>query len=140
LEKPIADLMERFHGTGTILLAEDDESVRRLARTLLEDGGYFVLEAECPDKAIEIAQQHAGPIQLLLTDVIMPGMNGPALAGTLAPLRPDMRVLYMSGYTGFTHPNLLDSDVPILPKPFARETLLRKLHDVLARDAEPQPS
>jgi PAS domain S-box-containing protein len=140
LEKPIADLMERFHGTGTILLVEDDESVRRLARTLLEDGGYFVLEAECPDKAIEIAQQHAGPIQLLLTDVIMPGMNGPALAGTLAPLRPDMRVLYMSGYTGFTHPNLLDSDVPILPKPFTRETLLRKLHDVLARDAEPQPS
>jgi two-component system, cell cycle sensor histidine kinase and response regulator CckA len=69
----------------------------------------------------------------------MPGLNGPALAQNLAPLRPDMRVLYMSGYTGFTHPEILDSDVPILPKPFTRDTLLRKLHEVLARDAQPQP-
>ena len=135
-EKPIADLVERFQGTATILLVEDDKSVRELARTLLADGGYAVLEAECSDKAIEIAQQHTEPIHLLLTDVIMPGLNGPALAGNLAPLRPDMRVLYMSGYTGFTHPEILDSDVPILPKPFTRETLLRKLHEVLARDAD----
>jgi PAS domain S-box-containing protein len=135
-EKPIADLVESFHGTETILLVEDNESVRELARTLLADSGYAVLEAECPDKAIEIARQHSGPIHLLLTDVIMPGMNGPALARNLAPLRPEMRVLYMSGYTGFTHPDILDSEAPLLPKPFTREALLRKLHEELARERQ----
>jgi PAS domain S-box-containing protein len=134
LEKPIADLVDPFHGTETILLVEDDESVRELARTLLEDGGYAVLEADRPERATEIARQHSGPIHLLLTDVIMPGINGPALARNLALLRPEMRVLYMSGYTGFTHPKILDSEAPHLSKPFTRETLLRKLHEELARE------
>jgi two-component system, cell cycle sensor histidine kinase and response regulator CckA len=132
--KPIANLVKPFHGTETILLVEDNESVRGLARTLLTDGGYVVLEAECPERAIEIARQHSGPIHLLLTDVIMPGVNGPELARNLAVLRPEMRVLYMSGYTGFTHPEILDSEAPLLSKPFTRETLLRKLHEELARE------
>jgi CheY-like chemotaxis protein len=107
-----------------------------LARTVLADCGYAVLEADCPDKAIEIARQHSRPIHLLLTDVIMPGVNGPALARILAPLRPEMRVLYMSGYTGFTHPEILDSEAPLLIKPFTREALLRKLHEELARERQ----
>ena len=135
-EKPIADLVESFHGKETILLVEDNELVRQLARTLLADAGYAVLEADCPGKAIEITRQHSGPIHLLLTDVIMPGVNGPALALKLALLRPEMRVLYMSGYTGFTHPEILDSEAPLLSKPFTRETLLRKLHEELARERQ----
>jgi YesN/AraC family two-component response regulator len=101
---------------------------------MLADGGYLVLEAECPEKAIEIAREHSGPIHLLLTDVIMPGWNGPTLARNLGLLRPEMRVLYMSGYTGFTHPEILDFEAPLLSKPFTRETLLRKLHEELARE------
>ena len=87
-----------------------------------------------PADAIEIAGQHDGPIHLLLTDVVMPGMSGLALAGKLAPARPDMRVVYMSGYTGFTHPELFDSNANVLFKPVARDTLLRKVREVLAFD------
>ena len=84
-----------------------------------------------PDKALEVARQHQGPIHLLLTDVIMPGMNGQALARNLATMRPEIRVVYMSGYTGFTHPGLVDSRVILLPKPFTREALLHKVREVL---------
>ena len=133
-QKPPVNAVKPFHGTETILLVEDNESVRELARTMLADGGYLVLEAECPEKAIEIAREHSGPIHLLLTDVIMPGWNGPTLARNLGLLRPEMRVLYMSGYTGFTHPEILDFEAPLLSKPFTRETLLRKLHEELARE------
>jgi len=133
-EKPIDDTADPLHGTETILLVEDNEQVRELARTLLAEGGYTILVADSPDKAIEIARQYNGPIHLLLTDVIMPRMNGPALAGKLAVLQPEMKVLYMSGYTGFTHPEILDSDAPHLSKPFTRETFLRKLHEELAQE------
>jgi PAS domain S-box-containing protein len=135
-EKPIADMVEPFRGTETILLVEDNESVRELARTLLEEGGYSVLQADCPDKAIQIARQYKGSIHLLLTDVVMPGVNGPALARNLAPLRPEMRVLYMSGYTGFAHPEILDSEAHLLSKPFTRKTLLRKLRKELTRERQ----
>jgi PAS domain S-box-containing protein len=139
-EKPIAGLVESLRGTQTILLVEDDELLRELTRTLLEDAGYVVLEAERPDKAMDIARQHSGPIRLLLTDVIMPGVHGPALARNLTLLRPEMAVLYMSGYTGFTHPEILDSEAIILPKPFTRDALLTKIHDVLALEAKSKPT
>jgi CheY-like chemotaxis protein len=119
-------------GTETVLLVEDEEALREFTATVLTQSGYTVLTAERPDKAIEIASQHQGSIHLLLTDVIMPGMNGRALAGKLVDIRPEMKVVYMSGYTGFTHPGLVDSNVILLPKPFTREALLRKMCEGLA--------
>lgn len=121
-----------LHGTETVLLVEDEEALREFTASVLMQGGYTVLPAERPDKAIEIANQHQGPIHLLLTDVIMPGMNGRELAENLAALRPEIQVVYMSGYTGFTHPDLLDSSAILLAKPFTRETLLQKVRQGLA--------
>ena len=133
-EKPTAGLATSLRGTETILLVEDEEPLRELTRSLLADSGYTVLPAERPNEAIEIARQHQGPIHLLLTDVVMPGMSGLALAEKLAPARPNMKVIYMSGYTGFTHPELFDSDATVLSKPVTRDALLRKVHEVLALD------
>ena len=116
---------------------EDEESLRELTRSLLADNGYTVLSADQPADAIEIARQYEGSIHLLLTDVVMPGMSGLALAGKLAPMRPDMRVVYMSGYTGFTHPELFDSDATVLSKPVARDMLLRKVYEALAAEGVP---
>jgi PAS domain S-box-containing protein len=133
-EKPTPGLAISFRGTETILLVEDEAALRKLTRGLLASSGYTVLSAEQPADAIEIARQYNGPIHLLLTDVVMPGMSGLALAGKLAPARPDMKVVYMSGYTGFTHPELFDSDATVLFKPVPRDSLLRKVHEVLAAD------
>jgi CheY-like chemotaxis protein len=113
------------------LLVEDEEALRGLTRSLLEDSGYTVLEAGLPEAAIEIALRHAGPIHLLLSDMVMPGMTGRDLAAALAPIRPETKVVYMSGYTGFTHSGLADSEITLLAKPFTRETLLRKLRGTL---------
>jgi two-component system, cell cycle sensor histidine kinase and response regulator CckA len=124
-----------LRGTETVLLVEDGEALREFTATVLTQSGYTVLAAERPDKAIDIARQHRGPIHLLLTDVIMPGMNGRALAGNLVAMRPEIKVVYMSGYTGFTHPGLLDSDVILLQKPFTREALLQKLREGLITES-----
>jgi two-component system cell cycle sensor histidine kinase/response regulator CckA len=134
LEKPSTGEARPLGGAETILLVEDEEALRVLTRRFLTESGYTVLEAEHPDIAIQFARQHSGPIHLLLTDVVLPGMNGPALVETVTQLRPHLRVLYMSGYTGFTHRELLDFDATLLAKPFTRESLLRKLHEVLALD------
>ena len=131
VEKPTITSIGSLRGTETILLVEDQEALRELTRSLLADRGYAVLEAECPDKAVDIARQHSGPIHLLLTDMVMPGMNGRALAERLAPIRPEMRVVYMSGYTRFTHPELLDFEAPLLTKPFTRDALAAKVREVL---------
>jgi len=122
---------DSLRGSETILLVEDEEALRGLTRSLLEDSGYTVLEAELPEAATEIAQTHRGPIHLLLSDMVMPGMDGRTLAENLAPIRPEMRVVYMSGYTGFTHAGLADSEIALLAKPFTREKLLRKLRETL---------
>jgi two-component system, cell cycle sensor histidine kinase and response regulator CckA len=134
VEKPIVGLATSLRGTETILLVEDEEPLRELTRSLLVDSGYTVLSAEQPADAIEIAREYRGPIHLLLTDIVMPGMSGLALGKKLAPARPNMKVVYMSGYTGFTHPELFDSDATVLVKPVARDALLRKVHEVLALD------
>jgi CheY-like chemotaxis protein len=131
VEKPTIGSIGPLRGTETILLVEDQEAVRELTRSLLADSGYAVLEAERPDKAVDIAQQHSGPIHLLLTDMVMPGMNGRALAERLALIRPEMRALYMSGYTRFTHRELLDFEAPLLTKPFTRDALASKVREVL---------
>ena len=121
-----------FGGTETILLVEDEDALRSLTRDLLTSSGYTLLEAGSPEKALQTASQYAGPIHLLLTDVIMPGMNGRALAQKLVTIRPEMKVVYMSGYAGFRQPQLLDAESGLLSKPFKREILLRKLRDALA--------
>jgi two-component system, cell cycle sensor histidine kinase and response regulator CckA len=130
--KPAPELAESLSGTETILVVEDADPVRELVRNLLLESGYTVLEAKCPDEAIRLTQQHSFPIHLLLSDVIMPSMNGPALAEALTHTRPGMKVVYMSGYTSFMDKGLIASDATVLSKPFTRDALLRKLREVLA--------
>jgi two-component system, cell cycle sensor histidine kinase and response regulator CckA len=130
IEKPDTGSPRSWRGTETVLLVEDQEALREFTRELLVDNGYRVLEAALPDDAVEIARQHNGLIDLLITDVVMPGMNGRVLADRLAATRPQMGVVYMSGYTSFTHRELLDSEA-VVAKPFTRETLLRKVREVL---------
>jgi PAS domain S-box-containing protein len=117
----------------TILLVEDAESLQELTRVLLKTNGYTVLAAENGAEAIELAEHEDRPIHLLLTDVVMPGMSGREVANYLTAKRPDMRVIYMSGYTNdvIAHHGVLDSGISFIEKPFSQETLMRKLREVL---------
>jgi len=120
-------------GTETVLLAEDAAAVRAVARQVLERQGYTVLEAPDGELALHLAQRHSGPIHLLLTDVVMPGMSGRQLADRLAHARPDIKVLYASGYTddSVVRHGVLEEGTPYLQKPFTPESLARKVRDVL---------
>ncbi len=131
--EPGTALAELPGGSGTILLVEDEEGVRDLAREILELHGYAVLEAHHPGKALLISQEHAGPIHLLVTDVIMPEMSGRALADRLERARPEMKVLLMSGYTddAVVHRGVLNPGTAFVQKPFAPETLLRRVREAL---------
>jgi len=120
-------------GSETILLVEDDESVRSLAVAVLIQNGYTVIETGHPTAALSMVASHEGPIDLLITDVVMPGLSGRRLVGELSPLMPGMRVLYMSGYTdnAIVHHGVLDPGLAFLQKPFAPDAFLRKVRDVL---------
>jgi PAS domain S-box-containing protein len=124
-----------FSGNETILLAEDEESLRRLTRNTLEFCGYKVLEAKDGVEALEVSDRHAGPIDLLLTDIMMPEMGGRALAQELLRRRPNVRLVYMSGYTGEAVGTRgpVDPGSFFLPKPFTRETLTSKIREALDR-------
>jgi PAS domain S-box-containing protein len=124
-----------LRGSETILLVEDAESLRELTRMLLEKNGFTVLVAENGTEAIELAEHKDQPIHVLLTDVVMPGMSGRELANYLTAKRPDMHVIYMSGYTNdvIAHHGVLDSGIFLIEKPFSQETLIRKLREVLDR-------
>lgn len=124
---------ERFSGSETVLLVEDEDGVRSLVRRILQMNGYRVLEAGTPEAALRVAEQFADPIHLLVTDVVMPGMSGRALAEILTQTHPATRVLYISGYTenAIVHHGILDSEIPFLQKPFTPEGLLRKVREVL---------
>jgi PAS domain S-box-containing protein len=132
-DAPAAVPAGTLSGVETVLLAEDDEQLRRLARRALTGHGYTVLEAEGSAAAIVIAGRHAGPIHLLLTDVIIPGMDGRSLAEALRAQRPGLRVLFMSGYAdkAIVHHGVLDPSVAYLAKPFTTEAVARKVREVL---------
>jgi PAS domain S-box-containing protein len=120
-------------GSETILLVEDEDVVRGLARQILEQAGYNVLDASGGEEAIRLCRERRGPIDLLLTDVVMPETSGREIARRLTKLRPATRVLYMSGYTddAIVHHGVLDSDVEFIQKPFTPVALARKVREVL---------
>ncbi len=125
-------------GDETILLAEDDPMVRNLAKTILERAGYTVLQAEDGEEAVALYGQHEGEVALLLLDVVMPGMGGRAVYERIREIRPDIPALFTSGYSeNAIHTNfVLEDGLTLLPKPFAREALLRAVRKVLDGDQD----
>ena len=121
-------------GTETVLLVEDSAMVRDLARMALETHGYTVVAASNGVEALRLADRHQGPVHLLMTDVVMTGMNGRQLAEQLSPRRPETKVLYMSGYSEgiLTHHGIANPNVTLLSKPFTPTILLRKVREVLS--------
>ena len=119
--------------TPVILLAEDDPSVRKVVVAVLQRAGYSVLAAPGPREALRLEGEHVGAIDLMITDVVMPVMSGKALAQTLTQRRPNLAVLYMSGYTdeAIVKDGVLDSGVHLLPKPFTPERLLEAVGQAL---------
>jgi CheY-like chemotaxis protein len=120
-------------GTETILLVEDEMMVRHVARRILEGAGYRVIDAGDGDEAIACAGRELNGIDLLLTDVVMPRMSGRQLSDRLREHRPDLRVLYMSGYTenAIVHHGVLEQNVLLVQKPFTREALLQMVRTAL---------
>ncbi|OGK93243.1 MAG: hypothetical protein A2X50_11490 [Candidatus Rokubacteria bacterium GWF2_70_14] len=120
-------------GTETILLVEDAPELRALALDILRGSGYTVLEARQGNEALLVLERHAGPIHLLVTDVVMPQMGGRALAERLASLRPEMKVLYVSGYSeaAIAQHGVLDPGTAFMAKPFTADELTRKIREVL---------
>jgi two-component system, cell cycle sensor histidine kinase and response regulator CckA len=122
-----------LRGSETILVAEDEGGVRSLTREVLQKYGYTVLEAANGEEALRVADGHAGPLDLLLSDVVMPRMGGPELAEALLARRPTVKVLYMSGYTD--HPmvrrGVVNAGVAFLQKPFTPTVLVSRIREVL---------
>jgi two-component system cell cycle sensor histidine kinase/response regulator CckA len=140
-EEPLEEIREKVvkeefpRGSETVLVVEDEEEVRKLAVRILQKQGYKVLEASQGNEALFICEQHEEPIHLLVTDVVMPGMSGRELSERLTSLRPEIKILYMSGHTNsaIVHHGVLEPGVNLLQKPFTPEALARKVREVLER-------
>jgi PAS domain S-box-containing protein len=132
-EKPTLLTTATERGSETILVVEDHDDVRQMIIASLESCGYHVLQAPHGRAALTLAEGYPGTIDLLVTDVIMPGMTGKEVADRLKPLLPEMKVLYISGYSGevIAHRGVLDASVAYLPKPFTPATLAAKVREVL---------
>jgi CheY-like chemotaxis protein len=121
-------------GTETVLLTEDEQDVREVAREFLESAGYRVLQAPSGEAALKLAAAHHGPIDLLVTDMVMPGMSGQELVRKMRVARQDLRVLYMSGYSEHAAEEATRSEgSAVLAKPFSRSALLRAAREVLQK-------
>jgi hypothetical protein len=129
----VPSVSEAPRGTATILLTEDEQDVREVAREFLESGGYAVIEARDGAEALGFVHKHEATINLLVTDMVMPGMTGLELAARLKEKRPGLRILYMSGYSDRAAAESLQSDpsMRLLTKPFSRWALLRAVHELL---------
>jgi DNA-binding NtrC family response regulator len=123
-------------GNETILIVEDEEEVRKLAGKILERQGYKILETFNGDDALVACEKSRIPIHLMLADVVMPGMSGSELAKLLKPLYPEIKILYMSGYTddSIVRHGVLEKGVNYIQKPFTMEGLARKVREVLEQD------
>jgi len=126
-------------GNETVLVVEDEGEVRRVIVEILGRQGYRVLDASHGNEALLIHEKHGGPIHLILVDVVMPGMSGSELAKRLAPLHPEIKILYMSGYTdnAIVHHGVLARGVNYIQKPFTMDGLTRKVRQVLDKDPRP---
>ena len=133
IERATCDSDNLPGGSETILLVEDEDPVRELTYRMLESYGYVVLEAGHPDQALRVSEQHKGDIDLLVSDVVMPGMGGPALAEQLTRSRPQLKVLYISGYTDdeIIRRGVVEQGIRLLQKPFAPDELARKVREAL---------
>jgi PAS domain S-box-containing protein len=138
---PLPPAIEKTpHGDETILLVEDEEAVRSLARHVLQTCGYTVLEAAQGDEAVRLAETHQGAIHLLVSDVVMPGTSGRRLAERIVALKPGIKVLFMSGYTddALVRRGILASEIAFLQKPFTLDALARKVRNALDQDDAPK--
>ncbi len=142
VEEQKVDSGEKLCGSESILLVEDSQPLRKLAQTFLEAAGFRVLSAGSGEEALEVAARFGMTVDLLLTDVVMPGMNGRVLAEQLLPRQPGMKVLYMSGYTDsfIAGQGVLDPGIHLLHKPFTEDVLIRKTRQVLDWDKKPVPA
>jgi CheY-like chemotaxis protein len=141
---PVATVLpEQFTplvGTETILVVEDEATIRNLLRRVLQSRGYTILEARDGQEALEVAQQHVGRIDLLITDLVMPRMSGRELARRLAQLQPEVRILLISGYSdkAALDQEMLQASAVFLQKPFSPADLVRKVREVLNAEARHQ--
>jgi two-component system cell cycle sensor histidine kinase/response regulator CckA len=134
---PVKSVAQAAGGSETVLLVEDEESVRQLVRDTLASKGYHVIEAPNGEAGLKISHEHRGNIEVLITDVVMPGMGGRELAKRVAAERPDIKVLFLSGYTedAIIHEGVLEPGTAFLQKPFTLQMLSRKVREVLRGDA-----
>jgi len=130
-----AAIVESPRGHETVLLVEDEEAVRLIVSAVLRRQGYTVIETSSPASAVELFERHAEEIDLLVTDVVMPVMNGPALAQRLVAIRPTLHVLFISGYTGVPSPEIRNPNVGFLSKPFQTAVLAARVREMLSRPA-----
>ena len=135
--RPETDVIAQGRGE-TVLIVEDEIAILQLVKRILTGLNYVVLDAWAPDRALELAEAHTGRIDLLITDVVMPGMNGRDLAGKLRSLFPDLKVLFMSGYTAdaIAHRGVMDGGVHFLQKPFSRIDLAAQVRETLDNAAQ----